>query len=90
MQDGNAEFAVGVDVRMEERPVELEGRRGVGVVLGEVHLGFEVSAVVQGIGVDDDESNVPVEDIIVVKLPRDQQGFHPRLMFVRGKREAQT
>ena len=68
MQDGDAEFAVGVDVGMEEGSVELEGGRGVGVVLGEVHLGFEISAVVEGIGVDDDESNVPVEDVIVVEL----------------------
>ena len=49
-------------------PVDLDGGRGVGVVLGEVHLGFEVATVVEGIGVDDDESNVPVEDVIVVEL----------------------
>ena len=53
---------------MVEGPAELEGGRRVGVVLGEVHLGFEVATVVEGVGVDDDESDVPVEDVIVVEL----------------------
>lgn len=56
---------------MVESLAELEGGRGVGVVLGEVHLGFEVATVVEGIGVDDDESDVPVEDVIVVELQGD-------------------
>lgn len=55
---------------MEEGAVELEGGRGVGVVVGEVHLGFEVAAVVERIGVDDDEGDVPVEDVVVVELER--------------------
>lgn len=55
---------------MKERPVELEGGRGVGVVVGEIHLGFEVTAVIKGIGVDDNESDVPVENIIIVELQR--------------------
>ena len=53
---------------MVESPAELEGGRGVGIVVGEVHLGFEVATVVEGIGIDDDESDVPVEDVIAVKL----------------------
>ena len=53
---------------MEEGPVELEGGRGVGVVLGEGHFGFEVAAVIERIGIDDDEGNVPVEDVIIVEL----------------------
>ena len=56
---------------MVESPVELEGGRGVGVVLGEVHLGFEVATVVERVGVDDDESDVPVEDVIIVELQGD-------------------
>ena len=53
---------------MVEGPVELEGGRGVRIVLREVHLGFEVATVVEGIWVDDDESDVPIEDVIVVEL----------------------
>ena len=53
---------------MEEGPVELERGWCVGVVLGESHFGFEVAAVIEGIGIDDDEGNVPVEDIIIVEL----------------------
>ncbi len=68
MEDGNAELAVLVDVWMEEGAVELEGGRGVGVVWGEVHLGFEVAAVIEGIGVDDDEGDVPVENVVLVEL----------------------
>ena len=56
---------------MVESPAELEGGRGVGVVLGEVHLGFEIATVVERVGVDDDESDVPVEDVIVVELQGD-------------------
>ena len=85
MQDGNAEFAVGVDIGMEEGPVELEGRRGVGVVLGEVHLGFEISAVIEGVRVDDDESNVPVEDVIVVELSRRLARLSSGANEVRGQ-----
>lgn len=46
MEDGDAEFAVGVDVWVEEGSVELERGWGVGVVVGEIYLGFEVAAVV--------------------------------------------
>ncbi len=57
---------------MEEGPVELERGRVVRVVAWEVHLGFEVAAVVKGVRVDDDESDVPVEDVIIVELQRGQ------------------
>lgn len=70
MEDGDAEFAVGVDVWVEEGAVELEGGRGVGVVLGEVHPGFEVATVVERVGVDDDEGDVPIEDVVLVELQR--------------------
>ena len=53
---------------MKEGSVELERGRGVGIVLGESHFGFEVAAVIERIGVDDDEGNVPVEDVIMVEL----------------------
>ncbi len=57
---------------MEEGAVELEGGRGVGVVWGEVHFGFEVAAVIEGIGVDDDEGDVPVENVVLVELRKGQ------------------
>lgn len=53
---------------MEEGALELEGGRGVGVVLREVHLGFEVATIVERIGVNDDEGDVPVEDVVLVEL----------------------
>ena len=56
---------------MIEGPVKLERGRVVRVVAWEVHLGFEVAAVIEGIGVDDDESDVPVEDVIIVELQGD-------------------
>lgn len=57
---------------MEESPVKLERGRGVGVIVGEIHLGFEITTVIERIGVDDDESNVPIKDIIAVELQRCQ------------------
>lgn len=68
MQDGDAEFAVGVDVRVVEGAGELEGGRGVGVVGGEVHGGEEVAAVVEGVRVDDYEGDGPVEYVVVFEL----------------------
>lgn len=66
MQNGDAEFTVRVDVGVEEGAVELERGRGVGVVVGEIHLGFEIAAVIEGIRIDDYECDVPVEYIIIV------------------------
>ena len=68
MEDGNAEAAVGVDVWVVEGVVELEGWGLVGVVGGEGHAGFEVAAVVEGVGVDDNKGDVPEEHVFVVKL----------------------
>ena len=53
---------------MKEGPVELERGRVVGVVFGESHFGFEVATVIERVGIDDDEGNVPVEDGILVEL----------------------
>ena len=55
---------------MEEGPVELEGWRGVGVVLGKIHLGFEVATVIERVGVDDDKGDVPIENVVLVELQR--------------------
>ncbi len=60
MEDGDAEFAVFVDVGVVEGAGELEFGRGVGVVGGEFHVGEEVAAVVEGVRVDDDEGDGPV------------------------------
>ena len=57
---------------MEESAVELERGRGVRVIVGEVHLGFEITTIIERIGVDDDESNVPIKDIIIIELQRCQ------------------
>lgn len=48
---------------MVEGSGELKLGRGVGVVGGEFHGGEEIAAVVEGVGVDDYESDLPVEDI---------------------------
>lgn len=68
MQDGDAEAAVGVDVRVEEGAQELEGGWRVGVVAWKCHFGFEVAAVVEGVWVEDDERDVPFEDGLVDEL----------------------
>lgn len=60
MKDRDAEFAVLVDVGVVERVGELELGWGVGVVGGEFHGGEEVTAIVEGVGVDDDEGDGPV------------------------------
>ena len=80
MQDGDAEFAVCVDVWVEKRAVELERGRGVGVIEGKGHLGSEVAAVVERIGVDDYEGDVPVVDVIIVELQRGLERVHGELM----------
>ena len=43
-------------------------RRCIRVILWEVHLGLKISAVVERVRVEDDESNVPIKDIIVMEL----------------------
>lgn len=68
MQDGDAEFAVRVDVWMVERMRELEFGRGVWVVVGELHVGEEVAAVVEGVWVDDYDGDGPVHDVFVLQL----------------------
>ena len=68
MEDGDAEVAVGVDVGVVEGAGELEGWWGVGVFGGEGHGGEEVAAVVEGVGVEDYEADVPGEDVVVFEL----------------------
>jgi len=40
--------------------------RLVGVVFWEAHLGFEVSSIVQGVWVDDDQGDGPVVEIFLI------------------------
>ena len=40
----------------------------VGVILGEAHLCFEVSSIVERIGVHDNECDIPLKDVLMVKL----------------------
>lgn len=68
MEDGDAQFAVGVDVGMVEGTGELEFGWGIRVVGREFHVGQEVTAVIPGVGVDDDEGDLPVEDVVVFQL----------------------
>lgn len=42
--------------------------RAVWVVLREGHPGLEVAAVVEGVGVEHDQSDAPFEDVVVDKL----------------------
>lgn len=85
MQDGDAEFAVGVDVGVVEGVGELELGRGVGVVGGEFHGGEEVAAVIEGIGVDDYEGDVPVEDVFFFELGGVVLVFGVTLWVERGQ-----
>lgn len=36
----------------------------VRIVFGESHFCFKITTIVEGVGVDDNESNIPVKDII--------------------------
>lgn len=60
MEDGDAEFSILVDVGMVEWAGELELGWGVRVVGGKFHMGEEVTAIVEGVWVDDDEGDGPV------------------------------
>jgi hypothetical protein len=42
--------------------------RGVRVVRRECHGGLEVTAIVQGVRVDHDQCDIPVEDVVIVQL----------------------
>lgn len=53
---------------MEEGGVELERGGVVGVIVREIHLGFEVATIIERIRIDDDETDVPVENVIIVEL----------------------
>jgi hypothetical protein len=43
-------------------------RWAVGVVFGEGELGLEVAAVVERVGVHDNEGHAPLEDVVVDQL----------------------
>lgn len=43
-------------------------RRRIGVVLGEGHGGLEIAAIVQRLWVNDDQGDVPAENVVMVKL----------------------
>lgn len=43
-------------------------RRDVRVVFWKGHLCFQVAAIVEGVGVEDQERDVPFEDVFVVEL----------------------
>lgn len=68
MEDGDAEVAVGVDVGVVEGASELEGWWSVRVVGRKGHGGEEVAAVVEGVGIEDYEADVPGEDVVVFEL----------------------
>ncbi len=45
-------------------------RRRVWVVFRKLHFRLQVTAVEEGVGVDDDQGDIPVEDIIPIQLER--------------------
>lgn len=47
--------------------------RLVGVVFWEAHLGFEVSSIVQGVWVDDDQGDGPVVEVFLIAELRTSQ-----------------
>lgn len=53
-------------MRKGEGSREVLTRRGIGVVFGKVHGSLEITAIVQGFGVEDDQADIPVEDIVVL------------------------
>lgn len=52
-------------MRKGERFRGVLTRRGIGVVFGKVHGSLEITAIVQGFGVEDDQADTPVEDVVV-------------------------
>ena len=70
MEDGDAQFSVGVDVGVEEGMCELKGRRRVRVVGREFHNGQEVAAIVERVWIDDNEGDLPVEDVVAFELQK--------------------
>ncbi len=75
MEDRDAEVTVRVDIGVVERASELECWWSVGVVGRKGHGGEEVAAVVEGVGVQDYEADVPGEDIVVFELGRGSVEF---------------
>ena len=42
--------------------------RHEGIVMRELHLGFEISSIVEGIWVENHQSDVPLKDVFVFEL----------------------
>ena len=68
MEDRDAELAVLVNVGVIQRVGELELRWRVRVIGWKFHASEKVTAVVEGIRVDDDEGDFPVENIVFLQL----------------------
>lgn len=45
-------------------------RRRIRIVFGKVHGGSEITAIVERLGVKDDQADIPVEDVLVSELDR--------------------
>jgi len=54
---------------MRERSSKTERtRRGIRVVAGKLHSSREVTAVVQGFGIKNDQADFPIEYVFILKL----------------------
>lgn len=53
---------------MRDRVKNERTRRGIGVVPGELHSSREVTAVVHGFGIENDETDFPIENVFILKL----------------------
>lgn len=53
---------------MRDRVKNERTRRGIGVVSGELHSSREVTAVVHGFGIENDQADFPIEHVFILKL----------------------
>jgi hypothetical protein len=69
VKNGNAEIAVWVNVGVADiLSQEFESRRLVWVIVRELHLGLEVGAMPDAVGVDNPETEFPAKDVRIVGL----------------------
>lgn len=56
-------------------------RWGIGIIRRELHFGSKVASVVKRVGVNDDESYFPRQDVVFIKLQNKgyYDGTHPGL-----------